>query len=211
MKCSKCGGLVTWRGPIANMTHTQCENCGGINCQYPEYSDDPDPEEIGRTTKQMLDAPIGSFFVWCNGMIDYPTALAHHIGRDDLKIKSPEWVTAENLRGIRYSEIILDHAAYPTLEGLRALNRIKNVPKWANPEPADHYGSVACAKCGGLQADSFKACIYCCNHTVLDFVDEWLGDNDFGGWGLTYVCRECGKNFDFDNEMMKREYEIRKK
>lgn len=33
MKCTRCGGLVTWRGPILALTHTQCESCGGINCQ----------------------------------------------------------------------------------------------------------------------------------------------------------------------------------
>jgi hypothetical protein len=33
MICSYCGGLVTWRGPLSNLTHTQCENCGRQNCQ----------------------------------------------------------------------------------------------------------------------------------------------------------------------------------
>lgn len=36
MICSKCGGQVIWVGPFSNLTHTECQNCGGINCQVPE-------------------------------------------------------------------------------------------------------------------------------------------------------------------------------
>lgn len=36
MKCTNCGGLVTWRGPITDLTHTECADCGGRNCQEPE-------------------------------------------------------------------------------------------------------------------------------------------------------------------------------
>jgi len=37
MVCEKCGGCVTWRGPLSCLTHTKCESCGGINCQIAEY------------------------------------------------------------------------------------------------------------------------------------------------------------------------------
>ena len=40
MICSNCGGLVTWRGPISNLTHTECEKCGGQNCQQMEFESD---------------------------------------------------------------------------------------------------------------------------------------------------------------------------
>jgi hypothetical protein len=33
MVCEKCNGLVIWMGPLVNLTHTECQNCGGINCQ----------------------------------------------------------------------------------------------------------------------------------------------------------------------------------
>jgi hypothetical protein len=33
MICSRCGGYVTLRGPFSNLTHTECADCGGINCQ----------------------------------------------------------------------------------------------------------------------------------------------------------------------------------
>lgn len=36
MICSLCGGKVTWRGPWANLSHTECADCGGRNCQIPE-------------------------------------------------------------------------------------------------------------------------------------------------------------------------------
>ena len=36
MKCSICGGLVTWRGPMYALTHTECGSCGGRNCQIAE-------------------------------------------------------------------------------------------------------------------------------------------------------------------------------
>lgn len=42
MQCERCGGLVTWRGPMAALTHTECEQCGGINCQLYE----PTQEEL---------------------------------------------------------------------------------------------------------------------------------------------------------------------
>lgn len=46
MICSICGGLVTWRGPLVALTHTECENCGGRNCQEPEsYREDEDQDE----------------------------------------------------------------------------------------------------------------------------------------------------------------------
>jgi hypothetical protein len=43
MQCELCGGLVTWRGPLSALTHTECENCGGQNCQVAEpVGDDTD-------------------------------------------------------------------------------------------------------------------------------------------------------------------------
>jgi hypothetical protein len=40
MKCSLCGGYVEWKGPLANLTHTECASCGGINCQELETLED---------------------------------------------------------------------------------------------------------------------------------------------------------------------------
>lgn len=43
MICERCGGEVTWRGPLIALTHAQCGKCGGINCQIPE--DEPPADE----------------------------------------------------------------------------------------------------------------------------------------------------------------------
>lgn len=52
MICSRCGGHVEWKGPLINLTHTECASCGGINCQIVEpigegYSDDVEIDEHG--------------------------------------------------------------------------------------------------------------------------------------------------------------------
>jgi len=44
MECGKCGGLVTWRGPLSALTHTECESCGGINCQLVECEQEDEDE-----------------------------------------------------------------------------------------------------------------------------------------------------------------------
>lgn len=50
MRCQHCGGLVLWMGPLVNLTHTQCQSCGCVNCQEPE----PETEEeaTGQETKE---------------------------------------------------------------------------------------------------------------------------------------------------------------
>ena len=40
MKCSRCGGYVEWKGPLVDLTHTECASCGGINCQELEMIED---------------------------------------------------------------------------------------------------------------------------------------------------------------------------
>ncbi len=44
MICSRCHSpTVTWRGPLSALTHTECSNCGGMNCQQIEDDIDHDP------------------------------------------------------------------------------------------------------------------------------------------------------------------------
>lgn len=42
MICNECGGLVTWRGPLSNLTHTECADCGAVGSQIDEsdYSEE---------------------------------------------------------------------------------------------------------------------------------------------------------------------------
>ncbi len=43
MECSLCGGYVEWKGPLVNLTHTECHGCGAINSQVVE-DDTPDDD-----------------------------------------------------------------------------------------------------------------------------------------------------------------------
>jgi hypothetical protein len=45
MKCSFCGGYVEWKGPLSNLTHTECHSCGAVNCQELEHDAEEDFEE----------------------------------------------------------------------------------------------------------------------------------------------------------------------
>jgi NAD-dependent SIR2 family protein deacetylase len=50
MICASCGGEVTQRGAVSNLTHTQCAGCGAINNQQVEFNEeerDGDLTEIG--------------------------------------------------------------------------------------------------------------------------------------------------------------------
>lgn len=45
MICAHCQtDTVTWRGPFAALTHTECSRCGGIDCQQIEQEDEDDAE-----------------------------------------------------------------------------------------------------------------------------------------------------------------------
>jgi len=65
MICSLCGGIVTWRGPITSLTHTECERCGGRNCQVVLTEDELEPVPDGCGGSGILggwDARTNTFF-----------------------------------------------------------------------------------------------------------------------------------------------------
>lgn len=64
----------------------------------------------GRTLKQMLAAPQGALFVWCNSHLEYPRNLARDNGREDLKIISIERLRNDSLLGIELRGLVIDHA-----------------------------------------------------------------------------------------------------
>ncbi len=53
MICQRCGGRVEWKGPLTNLTHTECLECGGKNCQEPE------PDEFEEADDRENDVVIG--------------------------------------------------------------------------------------------------------------------------------------------------------
>lgn len=68
--------------------------------------------QTGRTTRQLEEAPQGTIFVWYNGHTDYPHALARKLGREDIKIKPFSWLDERNVRGLRGTNVVLDHATW---------------------------------------------------------------------------------------------------
>ena len=48
MKCNLCGGLVIWKGPLTNLTHTECQSCGAINSQEVEMVSEEEQEGNAR-------------------------------------------------------------------------------------------------------------------------------------------------------------------
>lgn len=44
MHCLNCGGLVVWDGPITAPTNTKCLECGAINNQAPEETEEDEDE-----------------------------------------------------------------------------------------------------------------------------------------------------------------------
>lgn len=64
---------------------------------------------IGRTTKQIKNAPQNSTFIWCNSDISYPKEIARKLGRDDIEIRTPGYIGLQKHRGCR-RPIVIDHA-----------------------------------------------------------------------------------------------------
>lgn len=79
----------------------------------------------GRTTKLLENAPEGAVFIWCNWHLDYPKGLAKKIGRKDIKIVSPDWLTPCNYMGITFTGVILDHATKLSLKQREELLKIQ--------------------------------------------------------------------------------------
>lgn len=93
-------------------------------CQQPAFRDLyeqqwPMPPHVeGRTARQMMEAPKGAIFVWCNESLDYPKKLAVYLGiwqgrmgSVNLRIVRPSWLQEPgNLAQCRKDCIILDHA-----------------------------------------------------------------------------------------------------
>ena len=67
--------------------------------------------QSGRTTRAMQELPRDAVFVWVNQHLDYPKQLARKLGREDLRIVSPQWLEDRRWIGLDLSALELDHAA----------------------------------------------------------------------------------------------------
>ena len=57
MICSICGSQnVEWKGPMISLTHTECADCGGTNCQEVELDEDPYLDPDSESGKQIQSA-----------------------------------------------------------------------------------------------------------------------------------------------------------
>lgn len=44
MICQSCGGPVEWVGPLTNLLHTECKQCGAVNNQVVEQDEDEESD-----------------------------------------------------------------------------------------------------------------------------------------------------------------------
>jgi len=83
----------------------------------------------------MLAAPKGAVYVWLNGRLDYPKALARKLGREDLKIVSPYWIEDRQWAGMEFPAMDIDHATTFTEKQWEryweAKTRVRAVPQKA--------------------------------------------------------------------------------
>lgn len=69
----------------------------------------------GKTTRQILDAPIGAVFICLNQTnVDDVRKLCSELCREDLILKSLSWLDSTDWRGRRFTGVILDHACWDT-------------------------------------------------------------------------------------------------
>jgi hypothetical protein len=64
----------------------------------------------GLTTRAMQCAKRGAVYVWLNDRLEYPRELARRLGREDLVIVGPSWLTDRRWLGLTFPEITQDHA-----------------------------------------------------------------------------------------------------
>lgn len=77
MECMHCNGSVEWRGPLSNLTHTECTNCGAHNSQR------VDPEPCYRCG-------------WCGQPCDEHGRV---LSADEANVMNADWDAAEQVYG----------------------------------------------------------------------------------------------------------------
>lgn len=80
--------------------------------------------QTGITTRQMIEAPEGAFYVWCNSNTYYPIMLAKRLGRHDLRVVGSDWLMYP---GNVFSalDVAIDHALEPTCRQMEAIDHIR--------------------------------------------------------------------------------------
>ena len=78
----------------------------------------------GTTTQQMREAPYKSVYVWADTNIRHGIILAKELGREDLYIVRPSWLTGTGFMGMVITSIVVDHGARLTMEQYDGLAEI---------------------------------------------------------------------------------------
>lgn len=82
-----------------------------------------DDRRSGRTTRQMLEAPKGAYYVWPHKATSYAKQLAEHLGRKDLTIVHPAFFGYKGRgKGMRV-KIVIDHECVLTVTQMAAIDR----------------------------------------------------------------------------------------
>lgn len=81
--------------------------------------------QTGITTDQIQNAPQLSVFVWVNADLHYPRGIQRLVDRMDVLIVSPHWLSSDAWHGLRYSDIILDHALELNSKQWESLDRAR--------------------------------------------------------------------------------------
>lgn len=80
----------------------------------------------GTTSKQMKEAPIDALYIWCNHDLFYPRELATRLGRLDLRIERPSFLSGDAWRRLYFTDIVVDHATALNDEQRTAFNSIRS-------------------------------------------------------------------------------------
>lgn len=120
-----------------------------------------DADHDAATTRQMQAAPHGALYVWRNGSLHHPMALATTLGRNDLRIVAPEHFAGGHGDTIQ-QRIVIDHGAQNALLRERRAFRLWNAifDAWVrNEERAARLGagSVGIAKLTSDRDAAFAA------------------------------------------------------
>lgn len=92
--------------------------------------------QTGLTSRQMLDAPAGAVFVWCNSNLGYPKALAVAVGREDLDVRPLTWMEMRNVAARKVTGLVIDHAAALSGKGYEALMYVRERGVQESVKPA---------------------------------------------------------------------------
>lgn len=80
----------------------------------------------GETTRQLTACQRGAVYVWCNDALHYPRQLANSLNRRDIKIVAPDYLNLQRWRGVRLTEIVVDHATSLTEEQATCLRYLQH-------------------------------------------------------------------------------------